>query len=286
MSRHQLTDLEKRAILREFMEREKRAAAMGAASQPTPAELEKADELEREMKKFALRYAFYFGSKKKRRCGKCTRRAGKTMGAAYYYLIRMLRNPRYRALHLSVTAGNCREYIWPELKQIVADHDLPFEFNETNLRLTHKRSTGRVLFRGADSAKEVEKYRGFKWDTVTMDESGTFGEKMERLVVSVIGPSLRDNDGELLLIGTPGYLPVGLFYEVSSGLRKNWENHFWTLNDNPYLSPDAKDLDLIIEEEGFSGYEDPRFIREYRGQYCIDTESQMFTYDPAVNSYA
>lgn len=283
MKAPKLTELEKRAVLRELVEREQRASAMGAATQPTPGELEKAGQLEAAM--FAQQREFFFNKKMRRRCGKCTRRAGKTVGAAYKYAIELLRNPRYRALHLAQTSGNAREYIWPELQQIVADYDLPFEFNETNLRMSHKRSTGKILFRGADNAKAVEKYRGFKWDTVILDESGTFGAEMEELVVSVIGPSLRDNGGELLLIGTPGKFPVGLFFEVSSGLRKNWYNAFWTLNDNPHLSAEAKDLDLICEEEGLTR-SDPRFIREYLGQYCVDTKTQMFVFNPAAHTYA
>lgn len=197
--------------------------------------------------------------------------------------ITILRDPKAVCLYLAKTAGNAREYIWPELKDIVHRYSLPFVFNETSLRMQHKRASGKALFRGADTQKDIEKHRGMKFAVVILDESGTFGAELESLILSVIGPSLRDCNGELLLLGTPGPFPEGLFYEVSEGQKRGWINHRWSLRDNPHLSSDAKNLDMILDEEGLTR-EDPIFIREYLGEYAINLRTQMFTFDRLRNT--
>lgn len=273
-----------RAALKELLRREEVLANQKVASKPTEADQQKAQELLAAMFRQQREFFFYLDPKQRRRVARCTRRAGKTTGAAIKILITLLLNPRSVSLYVAKTTTVIRDTIWPELRRLVAEFDLPFEFNETNLRMAHKRSSGRAIFRGASDTAQIEKLRGLKLMLAILDESGTFGAEMEKLVVSVIGPGLRDQGGELLLIGTPGYFPEGLFYEASEGLRKNWVRMRWTLQDNPFLSDEAKDYKTILEEEGLTE-QDPIFIREWKGEYCLNTNVQMFQYDPAINSY-
>lgn len=273
-----------RAALKELLRREEVLAGQKMASKPTEQDRQKAQELLEAMFSQQRAFFFYEDPSKRRRVARCTRRAGKTTGAGIKILVTLLLNPRSVSLYVAKTTTVIRDTIWPELKRLVAEYDLPFEFNETNLRMSHKRSSGRAIFRGASDTAQIEKLRGLKLMLAILDESGTFGAEMEKLVVSVIGPSLRDQGGELLLIGTPGYFPEGLFYEASEGLRENWVRMRWTLVDNPFLSPEAKDFKTIMEEEGLTEA-DPIFIREWKGEYCLNTSVQMFQYDPAINSY-
>ena len=281
-SSKKLTSLAKREILKELLEREERLSAQGAAVQPSAGELEKAASLVKTT--FAQQRRFFFESEHRLRVARCTRRAGKTTGAAIKCLVTLLRDPRSVSLFLGKTSTTIRDNIWPELKQLIVDHDLPFDIKETQFAVTHRRSTGRIIFRGASDTSKIEKLRGLKLKLAVLDESGTFGADFEKLVVSVIGPGLRDARGEMLLIGTPGYFPEGLFYEASEGIRPNWERHRWTLQDNPFLSAEAKDLKAICAEEGLTP-DDPIFIREYRGEYCLNVQTQMFAYDPAKCGY-
>ena len=277
-----LSEIQQRAVLRELAAREQRVAQQGVAAVATEAELEAANLLEGKL--FPQQHAFFFDTSSRLRVACCTRRAGKSTGDAIKILVTLLRSPRAVCLYIAQTSSTAREVLWPVLKELVADFDLPFNFSETHLRLEHKRSSGKLLLRGADTVKDVEKLRGLKLKAAIIDESGTFGAQMEDLVLSVIGPALRDENGELLLNGTPGYYPAGLFYETSSKMRKGWAVHRWSLVDNPFLSETAKSLDIISEEEGLTK-DDPRFIREYMGQYAINTKTQAFAFDPAVNTY-
>lgn len=215
-----------------------------------------------------------------------------TLGAAKLFLATLLRHPTQLCLYLAQTSRMARLYMWKELRRICIEEDLPFTFNETSLWMAHNRGMGRLVLAGADKADEIEKFRGPNWRLAVLDEAASFGAHIENLIVEVIGPALRDHGGHLLMIGTAGRHKQGVFYEAAHGLRKRkstgeplWELHKWSLVDNPYLDPDARDLDLIIDEEGFSGYSDPRFAREYLGEWNIGDGERMFAYTQERNSY-
>ncbi len=279
-----LSKLAHREILKEILQREEKLSQRKVASKPSEADLASANLLLAAM--FPQQREFFFESlsEGRLRVARCTRRAGKTTGAAIKLLVGLLLAPRSVGLYVAKSTTVVRDQIWPELKRLAAEYDLPFEFNETQLRMQHKRSTGRAIFRGASDMSQIEKLRGLKLIVAILDESGTFGAEMEKLVASVITPSLRDQGGELLLIGTPGYFPEGLFYEASEGLRKNWIRRRWTMQDNPFLNAQAKSYTAIMAEEGLTET-DPVFVREWKGEYCLNTKVQMFEYDPARNGY-
>lgn len=286
----ELSAVEKRQVLRELAARESQKTAKVSVLRPTKRELMAADRLIESM--FPAQRKFYT-SKAKRRVGFCTRRAGKSLGAAKLFLATLLRNPTQLCLYIAQTAKMARLYMWKELRRICIEEDLPFTFNETSLWMAHDRGMGRLVLAGADKADEIEKFRGPNWRLAVLDEAASFGAHIENLLMEVIGPALRDHGGHLLMIGTAGKHKAGVFYEAAHGLRKRkstgeplWELHKWSLVDNPYLDPDARDLDLIIDEEGFSGPDDPRFRREYLGIWDIGDGERMFAYTQEKNTYA
>lgn len=234
----------------------------------------------------------FFESPATRRVAFTTRRGGKTVGLAIWFAVELLENPGGLSLYLAQTNKAVKAYMWRELKKFKDQYDLPFVFNESNLWVKHARGGGLIILSGADKADYIENFRGPKWRKVALDESATFGAMMENLVLEVVGPALRDEGGHLVMVGTAGRKKEGLFYEACHGLRKRksngkpvYELHEWTLQDNPHLSKDAKDLDLIIDEEGFGGYDDPRFQREYLKIWNIGDSERIFAYKPVHNDY-
>lgn len=279
-----LSPVEKRKVLLELARRRATRSAGRIIYEPTKRELEMAAELKKLW--FPQQRAF-FESKATRRVGFCTRRAGKTIGLAIWFAIELLEHPAGLSLYLAQTGKAVKTYIWRELKMLRDRFELPFEFNESNLWVKHVRAGGMVVLSGADKADYIENFRGPKWRKVALDESASFGAFIENLILEVIGPALRDEGGHLVMLGTAGRKKEGLFYEACHGLRKRksdgrpvYELHEWTLQDNPHLSKDAKDLDLIIDEEGFGGYDDPRFQREYLKIWNIGEGERMFAYQP------
>lgn len=268
-----LSPVEVRALRAELIKRRRRKSAVLDKYAPTAAELATANDLRNlwfpQQRKF-------FESAHRRKVGFCTRRAGKTIGSAIAILVTLLENPTSLVLYLAQTSQMARLYIWQELKRYVSKYNLPFEFNETNLFMTHTRGGGRLVCKGADKADEIEKLRGPKWKLAICDESASFGAFMESMVVEVIGPALRDEAGTLILIGTAGRKKEGLFWKATSGEIDIYEVHSWSLRDNPYLPEEAKDLEYIKKEEGLTD-EDPRFIREYLGRWATGDSERVFS---------
>ena len=132
-----LSEIQQRAVLRELAAREQRVAQQGVAAVATEAELEAANLLEGKL--FPQQHAFFFDTSSRLRVACCTRRAGKSTGDAIKILVTLLRSPRAVCLYIAQTSSTAREVLWPVLKELVADFDLPFNFSETHLRLEHKR---------------------------------------------------------------------------------------------------------------------------------------------------
>lgn len=290
-SNQSLTKRQEREILKELLEREAKLESRKVASKPSEGDLAKANQLVERLFKQQVDFFFTSRAEGRFRVAQGTRRMGKTTGAAIKILVTLLRSPRCICLYVAKSTSVVRDQIWPELQQLIAEHDLPFDMHDTQLRIRHKRSTGRAIFRGASDAANIEKMRGLgvggPFLLAILDESGSFGEHLENAVRSVISPGLRDYGGELLLIGTPPYFPAGLFYEAYTGTRdifKHWVRRFWTLQDNVKLSKEARDYKLIMLEEGLT-WDDPIMVREWRGIQCINTNTQMFEYDPARNGF-
>lgn len=289
------SDVEARAILAELVKRQRAKDATRANYEPTIRERQQAESIRATW--FPQQRAFFM-SKHSRRVGFCTRRAGKTEGGSGYLLANLLDEPAAVQIYIAQTSKAARAVLWPKLKEYIDKYGLgkaaggPLDANETYLWIRHTRGGGMIMLVGADKADEIEKLRGLKLRTVILDEAATYGSFFEALVVESLGPALRDLGGHLLMIGTAGRKKEGLFYEAAHELRKRksnglpvYELHKWSLVDNPYLPPEAKDFDLIIDEEGFSGYDDPRFMREYLGIWAIGEGERMFAYSPERNDY-
>jgi len=283
-------DVQVRAIQREYVRRARQAQLRQAEYKPTERELDIAEQLESRW--FPQQRAF-FTSRARRRVAFCTRRAGKTIGTAIWFLSSLLRYPTALHLYIAQTSGVAKLYLWPELKRLIHEYELPFETNENDLTIKHARGLGSLTLRGADNAKQIENLRGPHWKKVALDEAASFGPYIEELITEVLGAALRDTNGELVLTGTAGKHKRGLFYEACHELRRRksdnapvYELHRWSLQDNPYLPEDAKNEDLIIDDEGFSGVDDPRFLREFRGVWAVGDSERVFSgFTEAKNIY-
>lgn len=287
-----LSPVEKREIFRHLVARQSHQESEAKRADPTKRELEVA-ELLRTKEAFQIQRDVFWAPHK-RKAIRCTRRAGKTVGIALKILHDMLAYPSSRHLYLALTADNARSYIWQDIRMLCDKYDLTgkvLKFDETRLWIKHVRGGGLAIFAGANDKKQVEKFRGQKWSMAIIDEAGTYPESILRyLVQEVIGASLRDMSGTFILAGTPGRVPVGFWYDAYIGRFWNeekqlgWKPYFWSLQDNPHLSADAKNYDLICVEDGLTR-QDPRFIREYLGQPAIGDDALVFKYDPTRNVF-
>lgn len=245
----------------------------------------------------------------RRKAVRCPRRAGKSWLALSIAIERCLRKARSVWVICGLARPSIQQIFWSLLKQINVTMELAIQFREVELSATLPNGSV-ILFRGAESRAEIEKLRGGQYDGVIIDECKSFNAVVfTELVQDVIEPALADRFGELILIGTPGDVLAGPFYEATcqppiitegdDGLKRAsnllygqtdpgiphfWSLHTWTLQDNvemPHLWAEA------IKTKAKRGWADthPTWRREYLGEWVASTQKLVYAYIPQRDDY-
>lgn len=211
----------------------------------------------------------------------CTRRAGKTEGAAIELLDVAERKPGAPVLYFTLTRSDAKRLMWDKLKELNRKFGLGYEPNESDLVLK-KNGKGIVYLTGVNTKAEIEKMRGSPWAKAIGDEAQALPEYVRDLVEEVLTPAFMDYNGTLTLIGTPGPVPAGYFYDVAHS--DLWSHHMWTVWDNPHVPDPRRLLDDILAMRGVTE-DDPKIQREWFGKWTLDLNSLVFKYDAVKNAY-
>lgn len=223
----------------------------------------------------------------------CPRRSGKSYAAAAYLVHTAVTRPGSNCLYLTLTRNSARSILWSPpktgLKFIDAEFELKAHHHNTFLRSTFQNGSV-ITLAGADSKHEIDKYRGQAYDLVVIDECKSFPSFiLNELVDQVIGPALNDRLGTLVLMGTPGAILHGVFYDatrVDSAISRCfgdvehqgpfvWSTHRWTVADNtavPHLWAAA----LADKERNGWSDDNPIWKREYLGEWIADSAGLVF----------
>lgn len=217
--------------------------------------------------------------------------------------------------YINPTRVQSREIIEGPLRALIKEYNLPFEFSSPDgqIHLTNTDNGHTLWIGGADTLTKADRLRGKKWRRFFIDEGGTWDSEILSYVIDdVLDAGLTDYGGELLLAGTPGLLPKGLFYEVTTegeflpdgrDKRAMWPTHKWSILDNPHhpwgpgpydrwSDPNSPDYNprIITGAAGLEAHrlskgwnkDDPTYRREYLGEWASDPE--LLIYSPrAVN---
>lgn len=211
-----------------------------------------------------------------------TRRSGKTVSCAADLIHTALNTPDCVCVYVTLARTVAKRNIWPELKRINRKFKLGLEFNESDLSAATP--NGSVIYlSGASDKTEIEKFRGLPIRKVYLDEAQSFPPYIQELVDEVLGPALMDHAGDLILIGTPGPIPVGYFYDCAH--NKTWSHHSWSFFDNnhfPALKKGISHQDLLAQELERTGLtvDSPKIQREWFGRWVLDRNSLVYQYDP------
>lgn len=216
----------------------------------------------------------------------CSRRAGKTEACAADLITTALRNPESPALYLTLTRKNAKRIIWPILLRLNRQYKLGGIPNETDLVLSFPgKST--IFVSGAKDKTEIQNFLGVPFKKVYIDEAQSFRDYINELVDDVLAPTLIDYAGQLRLIGTPGPIPSGYFYDACNS--KQWSYHGWTMHQNPWITKKSGRTvqDIIQRELTRRGVtiDHPSIQREYFGRWVMDAEALVYKYNESVNHY-
>jgi PBSX family phage terminase large subunit len=211
----------------------------------------------------------------------CSRRAGKSTACAADLVDLALRKPKSNQLYITLTRGNAKRLVWKEVENIIHKFGLKVKANISDLSMTFENGS-MIYFAGAATKDEVDKYRGFSFDKVYLDEAQSFRPYIQELIDDVLSYAVLDRGGSIVLIGTPGPIPAGYFFDASHS--DGWKSFKWTIFDNIHI----KDVEGRLAEErkrrGISET-DPVYLREALGLWVQDNDSLVFKYDRNLNHY-
>lgn len=214
-------------------------------------------------------------------------RAGKTTSCAADLIDTALSIPGSTGLYITLSRISGKRIIWEVLKEINRTYQLKAFPNEAELTLRFPNNSI-IYLMGANTDSEIDKIRGLSnVALIYVDESQAFRAFLQDLVDNVLIKRLYDLDGRLRLIGTPGPIPSGYFHKACH--NPNWGHYHWTMHDNPWLLKKSGKTpeQLTAEDCAIRGVtlEDPSIRRENFGEWALDMNALMLTYNPAVNHY-
>ena len=216
----------------------------------------------------------------------CSRRSGKTVACAADLIETATKNPDRVCLYITLSRNNAKKIIWKDLLAINLKFNLQGHIDNTELSITFPNRSV-IYVSGAKDPSEIEKFRGLAITLCYIDECQSFKDYIRDLIDEVIGPALLDYAGKLCLIGTPGPVPAGYFYQCSH--NPEWANHAWTYWDNPHIAIKSKMthrevLDRELKRRGVT-IESPSIQREFFGKWTIDVDCLVFKYTKEKNDF-
>jgi hypothetical protein len=229
-------------------------------------------------------------SSAKRRAFDCSRRAGKSNGGAIWLYEGGLSDPGGLSLYVGRTQFLARKTMVPAFIDLKINYGLDFtertEENQLQILLPNKHM---IWLAGCKNSVEFGKFRGPKYRRVFWDEASLAGEWLEEAIEDAIDPAVSDKDGEIVLGGTPGFAPVGYWYECAMGIRPGWERHHWTCLDNVYWrwqlgdtseSASRKRMEYLAEKRRVNRWSEnhPTYVREWLGLWVRDDTSMVFNW--------
>ncbi|HYC30645.1 MAG TPA: DEAD/DEAH box helicase family protein, partial [Gemmatimonadales bacterium] len=240
-----------------------------------------------------------------RKAALCPRQCGKSFAVLVYGLYVALRRPGARVLILARVRRQVKGTYWADLKQFCRDFELGASFREIALECELPNGST-IIFGGADTAEEVDKHRGQRYDLIVIDEGKSYSaELMAEMIREVLEPALLAKRGTLALIGTPGAILAGPFWEITTSqktregqylsrpyakrrdpewvsIRAPWSLHRWTQLDNVFC-PWIWEGALRLKADHGYGDDDPAWLREYMGHWVPDENLLVYAWSKVVD---
>lgn len=227
----------------------------------------------------------------------CSVRAGKSVACAADLIDTALRFNRTTGIYITLARSAAERIVWPELLRINREHGLNAIPNMAKLSLVFPNGSTIYLL-GANTEVEIEKIRGLSdVALVYLDECQAFRPHIKELVEDIVVKRLYDTNGRCRMIGTPGPVLSGYFYNVSNDLDDKgvkvegslWSHHKWTLHQNPHIlrKSGMTAEQLVAQDCAMRGVSitHPSIQRECFGRWVYDPDSLLLNYNAELNHY-
>lgn len=214
----------------------------------------------------------------------CSRRAGKSNGLALRFFITMEKHKKSNCIYLALTRDSAKQIMWSVLQDLDEKYKLGCVFKESDLSVTHPNGSKLTLY-GADMQNFIRRLKGQKSPGIGIDESQDFGGHLKSLIEDVLTPMMVDyTDSWLAVVGTPGPVPQGYYFDITHQKKFGYSVHKWTLLENPYVpEPEKFIADMVEKHQWPDDY--PTLMREWRNQWVLDTEALWIRYKAELNHF-
>jgi hypothetical protein len=225
----------------------------------------------------------------------CTRRAGKSYAAGLMLLREAYKHPGVSCLYVALTRASAKRILWKDvLKEIDREQGLQCRFNETELSCTLPNGSIIYLLGMDADEKEKDKALGQKFKIVVVDEAASYNIDLNEMVYGILKPATADYGGTIAMIGTPGNMKRGLFYDLTAGQdpsepgrwdKMGWSCHRWTAFENPRMAEKwkAEIEDLKLANPNIE--QTPLFQQHYLGKWVVDDSKLVYRFDTSRNVF-
>lgn len=229
----------------------------------------------------------------KRVVARTTRRAGKSTGIGIKMIAAALSPPFANQGYATISLKNSKRLVWPVLKRLNTKFNLGGVPNEQEgfLRFPGLPDEPKIYLGGLGATDEIEKWRGYEGGlkAFVVDEAQSIRQGLlKEAIDEVVEPSLADYDGELTVLGSPGPVPAGYFYDIDVGkYSAGWDHFFWSIRQNPWIErKSGKSVDIYLREllaRRQWTEEHPTYRRQYLGEWVNDPDALVFKWQDGRN---
>lgn len=209
--------------------------------------------------------------------------AGRRSGKSYMIAVWLLGGKAGQvSLYCARTLKSAKAILLPVFAELNARYQLGLTIRTVEGEVIEP--NGHVIrFHGLKDRAAADLLLGQKFRRVAVDECGAFdSELLEYCITKVLQPTLFDVRGDMMICGTPGPVPKGLFYDLvgdpcGKGTPGRWPSHGWDLRQNPHIGDSEENIREILEANGWS-VDNATFQREIFGRWINDAGSLIYRY--------
>lgn len=203
------------------------------------------------------------------------RRAGKT-DCNKLKTVSVIMNDNSQVLIIGLTQETVMKLYWQGLLDIFEELGISVQTANKTEGFIQLANGSFVSLKGNNSVTDREKFRGFHWDLVIIDEAQS-QSCLANLINDIIEPTLIDKAGQLFLSGS-GPRVRGTYWEKLWSENPTASKYNWNLSKNPYIKNYEKVLEEVKKTKGLTDAS-PLFQREYLGLIVYDDDAQVYRLD-------
>jgi len=212
---------------------------------------------------------------KKYKAALTTRRAGKTTSIAIMLAHFCGQNENVITHYIGLTKESAKNVLMPIMKQLNRRFKLNLKFLKSPASVIFPNGSVILFFGINDTEAEREKLLGQKSKLTVIDECASMTIDLKATIQEFIAPTLIDDNGQLVLIGTPGN-NRNYFCDITEDRVPGWSVHKWSALQNPHVAANFQaEIDKLIAEYP-DIYDDPGFQQHYLGKWTIDYNAKCY----------